>query len=112
MPKSKERESSGSESDSDYEPKKKLKKEKKEEKEEDDDGRITNDRGEVLLDLGKMKYANVSNFKGKKMINIREYYTDKSSGEMKPGKKGICLMEDQWKKIMELVPELDKQMKK
>merc|ERR1711944_34830 len=108
MPKSKECDSaSGSESDSDYEPKKKQK--KKEEKKSDS---ITNDRGEVLLDLGKMRYANVSNFKGQKMVNIREYYTDKGSGELKPGKKGICLMADQWKKFKDLVPELDKQMNK
>jgi hypothetical protein len=27
-------------------------------------------------------------FKGKRLIDIREYYEDKETGEMKPGKKG------------------------
>merc|ERR1711944_2326 len=106
MPKSKERVST-SESDSDYEPKKKQKKTEEKKKSETP----KNDRGEDLIDLGKMKYASVSTFKGKKMVNIREYYSDKSTGELKPGRKGITLLAEQWEKFKDLVPELDKQMK-
>jgi len=107
--KKKRESSSASESDSDSEPKpKQSKKEKKSEKKENGNT-VTNDRGEVLHELGKMKYANVSNFKGRMMINIREYYTDEG-GEMKPGRKGICLMADQWKKLKEIIPDLDKKM--
>ena len=31
--------------------------------------------------------VNISEFKGQRMVNIREYYTDKGSGAMLPGKK-------------------------
>lgn len=33
-----------------------------------------------------MRYVTVSEFKGKKYVNIREYYDN--DGEMKPGRKG------------------------
>jgi len=33
-----------------------------------------------------MRYATVSEFRGRKMVNIREYYDD--DGEIKPGRKG------------------------
>jgi hypothetical protein len=35
-----------------------------------------------------MRYVNVTEFKGKKLVNIREFYND-ASGDMKPGKKGM-----------------------
>jgi len=34
-----------------------------------------------------MKFATVSDFKGKKYVNIREYY--EKDGDLKPGKKGL-----------------------
>lgn len=46
--------------------------------------------------LGKMKFVDVREFKGMTLIDIREYYEDKNTGEMKPGKKGISLQADQW----------------
>lgn len=33
-------------------------------------------------------------FRGKTFVDIREYYTDKGSGQEKPGKKGIALQMD------------------
>ena len=33
-----------------------------------------------------MRFVSVSEFKGKKLVNIREYYD--AGGEMKPGRKG------------------------
>jgi len=38
--------------------------------------------------LGRMRYATVSEFKGRKMVHIREYYD--ADGEIRPGKKGQC----------------------
>jgi hypothetical protein len=38
--------------------------------------------------LGKLKKVTVDEFKGMLLVSIREFYTDKSSGEEKPGKKG------------------------
>jgi len=40
----------------------------------------------VYVQLGKMRYATVSEFRGRKMVNIREYY--EADGELRPGKKG------------------------
>jgi len=47
-----------------------------------------------FCDLGSKKRAGVSSFRGKMMIDVREYY--EKDGEMKPGKKGISLPPDQW----------------
>jgi len=40
----------------------------------------------VYAQLGKMRYATVSEFRGRKMVNIREFY--EADGELKPGRKG------------------------
>lgn len=37
-----------------------------------------------------MRYVSVRDFKGKVLIDIREYWMDQE-GEMKPGRKGIVL---------------------
>lgn len=47
-----------------------------------------------FCELGSKKRAGVSSFRGKMMIDVREYY--EKDGEMKPGKKGISLPPDQW----------------
>lgn len=40
------------------------------------------------------------------MINIREFYEDKSSKEMKPGKKGITLNKQEWKALIAIADQL------
>lgn len=40
-----------------------------------------------FFQIGKMRYVSVRDFKGKVLIDIREYWMDQA-GEMKPGKKG------------------------
>lgn len=57
------------------------------------------DKARKGIDIGNNKRVTVDNFKGKMLVNIREYYEDKKSGEMKPGKKGIALTEDQWEAL-------------
>ncbi|NXN48329.1 TCP4 polymerase, partial [Rhinoptilus africanus] len=42
---------------------------------------------EGMFQIGKMRYVRVSCFKGKVLVDIREFYTDKE-GSMKPGRKG------------------------
>lgn len=49
-----------------------------------------------LRKLGKMKFVDVREFKSMTLVDIREYYEDKISGELKPGKKGISLQAAQW----------------
>jgi hypothetical protein len=63
------------------------------EKEVDDDGC-------EYYSLGRDRRISSSSFKGKRYINIREYYEDKKTGEMKPGKKGITLNPIEWKNLL------------
>ncbi|XP_011879510.1 PREDICTED: activated RNA polymerase II transcriptional coactivator p15 [Vollenhovia emeryi] len=60
-----------------------------------------------IWELGNNRQVNVRNFKGKYYVDIREMYYDKD-GDLKPGKKGICLTMPQWRKFMEVVEEVDK----
>ncbi|KAL4617502.1 activated RNA polymerase II transcriptional coactivator p15-like [Arapaima gigas] len=59
-----------------------------------------------LFQIGKMRYVSVRDFKGKVLIDIREYWMDQQ-GEMKPGKKGISLNPEQWNQLKEQIPEID-----
>ena len=58
------------------------------------------DEGNEYFSLGRGRRISLSSFKGKRLINIREYYEDKKSGEMKPGKKGITLNPAEWKNLL------------
>uniref|UniRef100_A0A3Q1D252 Activated RNA polymerase II transcriptional coactivator p15 n=1 Tax=Amphiprion ocellaris TaxID=80972 RepID=A0A3Q1D252_AMPOC len=51
--------------------------------------------GDNIFQIGKMRYVSVRDFKGKVLIDIREYWMNQD-GEMKPGKKGISLSPEQW----------------
>uniref|UniRef100_A0A8C9EWJ4 Activated RNA polymerase II transcriptional coactivator p15 n=1 Tax=Pavo cristatus TaxID=9049 RepID=A0A8C9EWJ4_PAVCR len=62
--------------------------------------------GSVYLQIGKMRYVRVSCFKGKVLVDIREFYMDKE-GDMKPGRKGIALSAEQWNQLKEIIPEID-----
>nr|BAN21015.1 RNA polymerase II transcriptional coactivator [Riptortus pedestris] len=55
------------------------------------------------------RFVKVREFKGKVMVDIREYYD--AGGEMKPGKKGICLSVQQWRKLVDVIDEVDKAIK-
>ncbi|KAI8997286.1 transcriptional Coactivator p15-domain-containing protein [Pilobolus umbonatus] len=41
-------------------------------------------------------------------VDIREVYKDQKTNEMRPGKAGICMPLPQWKKLIELLPEINK----
>ncbi|KAJ7045545.1 transcriptional Coactivator p15-domain-containing protein [Mycena alexandri] len=73
-----------------------------------DDSKVqTSSDGEKFIELGKAKRATVRNFKGSTLIDIREFYTDKETGEPKPGKKGISLTPEQWQELKQATPTLD-----
>lgn len=62
--------------------------------------------GNAYWELDRNRRVSVSNFKGKQYLNIREYYQDKSSGEMRPGKAGITLTKNEWNQLLALQPEI------
>lgn len=43
----------------------------------------------TTLKIGNNRFVSLSNFKGVLYVDIREFYEDKESGELKPGKKGM-----------------------
>ncbi|PIK37731.1 Activated RNA polymerase II transcriptional coactivator p15 [Apostichopus japonicus] len=96
---------SSSDSGPDPEPApKKQKPEKKKEKSKED-----GDDQEHMYALSRQKFVNVREFRGRILIDIREYYD--AGGEMKPGKKGISLTVEQWRKLEEKVDEINDSIK-
>ncbi|KAK4808011.1 hypothetical protein QYF61_016660 [Mycteria americana] len=45
---------------------------------------------EGMFQIGKMRYVRVSCFKGKVLVDVREFYADKE-GSMRPGRKGTTV---------------------
>ena len=88
---SKKKNLSRSRSSSSESHKKKIKKEK------DKSDKIIVKEGEVSFRLDQKRRLVVRKFKGKLLVDIREYYMD--DGKMKPGKKGIALSEENWVSI-------------
>jgi hypothetical protein len=58
-----------------------------------------------MFDLGNSRFASVSEFKGKMLVNIREYYH--KDGKWQPGKKGISLSQDQYLNLKKVLGHLD-----
>ncbi|XP_026884745.1 SUB1 regulator of transcription b [Electrophorus electricus] len=119
MPKSKEvlSSTSGSDSDSEAETKAKRKKvsapEKPAKKQKSGESSkpsssAKSDRNsdDNMFQIGKMRYVSVRDFKGKVLIDIREYWMDQA-GDMKPGKKGISLNPEQWNQLKEQMSDID-----
>ncbi|XP_057899084.1 activated RNA polymerase II transcriptional coactivator p15 [Melospiza melodia melodia] len=125
MPKSKElvsSSSSASDSDSEVDKKAKRKKQvapekpvKKQKSGESSKGaassKQSSNRDENMFQIGKMRYVSVRDFKGKVLIDIREYWMDQE-GEMKPGRKGISLNPEQWNQLKEQISDIDDAVKK
>ncbi|KIM26954.1 hypothetical protein M408DRAFT_175563 [Serendipita vermifera MAFF 305830] len=82
-----------------------------EQESKDVDGIAFNVTGEdSWVDLGTSgkKRLTVRTFKGKRLIDIREFYEDKGSGEMKPGKKGISLSTEEWHELARISESVSK----
>ncbi|CAD7929678.1 unnamed protein product [Amoebophrya sp. A25] len=60
-----------------------------------------------FIDLGQSKRVALTIYQGRKMINFREFYEDKASGEMKPGAKGITLTADNYKKLSDKYEQME-----
>lgn len=94
------------------------------------DGSADSKVGKGKWELDRNRFVSISEFKGRKSVDIRkffekfrlifikphyykifilsgEFYMDKSSNEMKPGKKGISLSKSEWEKLQKLIPEIN-----
>lgn len=66
---------------------------------------------ESSFELSGKRRVTVRKFRSSVLIDIREYYEDKASGEERPGKKGISLTKEQYEKLKEMIPEIDAAVK-
>lgn len=55
--------------------------------------------------LQKNKLVKVRTFKGKVYVDIREFY--EKNGELLPGKKGVSLTPELWRKLISLSDEIN-----
>jgi hypothetical protein len=104
-------EGSGSEGEEEYseKPKKKTEKLKSPENEKKT---LKNADGDNYWNLGGMKRVTARKWKNMKLLDLREFYKDKETGDDKPGKKGISLTSEQWKTLKELSNDIDKALEK
>ena len=51
------------------------------------------------LKIGNNRFVKITEFRNKLRVDIREYYFY-GEGELKPGKRGISLSVDEWKKLI------------
>ncbi|KAL9100518.1 MAG: hypothetical protein Q9187_009354, partial [Circinaria calcarea] len=61
--------------------------------------------GEQFWELSDKRRVAISEYGGKEMINIREYY--EKDGELLPGKKGISLPLAQFSTLITLLPQIE-----
>ncbi|XP_011082301.1 RNA polymerase II transcriptional coactivator KELP [Sesamum indicum] len=87
-----------------------------EEEEEEDNGRKTGGReyddegGLIICRLSDKRRVTLSEFRGKTLVSIREYY--KRDGKELPSAKGISLTAEQWTSFKKNVPAIEKAIKK
>ncbi|KZT72139.1 PC4-domain-containing protein [Daedalea quercina L-15889] len=70
----------------------------------------TNNDGNRYIDLGRKRRATVYIFKGKPLLDIREYYGPE--GDENPGKKGISVSQDEWETLKRNASTIDVLFKK
>ena len=71
----------------------------------------SNGDGEATFELSGKRRVTVRKFRSSTLIDIREYYEDKASGEERPGKKGLSLTKEQFEKLKDLLPEIEAAIK-
>ena len=70
----------------------------------------TDKEGNPMFDLNSKKKVFIKQFKGHKMVDIREVY-DKN-GEMAFTQKGVCLTLDAWNTLKDLIPSIERELSK
>ena len=87
---------------------------------------MKNDEGDSYFELDRYKRVTIRQFRGKTLIDIREYYENNKVGKIMPGKKGniffklksylvsnldcvsgICLSPTLWNTLKNLMEEID-----
>ncbi|KAL7742253.1 hypothetical protein ACLKA6_005515 [Drosophila palustris] len=60
--------------------------------------------GATIWTLEGMRQVRINEFRGRKMVDIREFY--EKDGKVLPGKKGISLTLSQWKKLLAITDDV------
>ncbi|XP_075484431.1 RNA polymerase II transcriptional coactivator KELP [Primulina tabacum] len=87
-----------------------------EEEEEEDNSNKRGDReyddegGLIMCRLSKSRRVTISEFRGRTLVSIREYYS--KGGKELPSAKGISLTLEQWASFKKKVPAVEKAIKK
>eukprot|EP00834_Sanchytrium_tribonematis_P007233 NODE_625_length_5289_cov_0.416956.p8 type:complete len:107 gc:universal NODE_625_length_5289_cov_0.416956:4485-4165(-) len=68
-----------------------------------------NENDEPFWNLSSTRKITIREWKGKAMIDLREYYS-RDDGTLAPGKKGITLSLEQYKKLKDLLEEIDAEL--
>lgn len=70
----------------------------------------TDSEGGLYWEISKARRVTLSDYRGKKMVSIREYY--EKEGEMLPGKKGITMTLEQYGVLVSLLPGIEAELTK
>ncbi|KIW76517.1 hypothetical protein Z517_11263 [Fonsecaea pedrosoi CBS 271.37] len=65
--------------------------------------------GNSYWEISKARRVTLSEFKGKKLVNIREYY--EKDKEWLPGKKGISMSIEQYSAFVQIMPQIENVLK-
>ncbi|KAJ9228553.1 hypothetical protein DTO166G5_8471 [Paecilomyces variotii] len=68
-------------------------------------GSKVDSNGDTYWEISRLRRVTISTFRGKTMVNIREYY--EKDGQELPGKKGISLPIEQFSAFVSLLPEIE-----
>lgn len=101
MPKAKKTSSSDSDSGPDDQNPPPSKKSKESSKSKE-----SGDKSNQQWVLERQRKVSINEFRGHKLIDIREYY--EKDGKSLPGKKGISLSVDEWKKLLAIAEEVNR----
>ncbi|KAL1643071.1 hypothetical protein SLS58_005040 [Diplodia intermedia] len=69
------------------------------------EGKQVDNEGNAYWELSSKRRVTVSEYSGKPLISVREYY--EKDGVQMPGRKGISLSLDQYNALMGLLPEVE-----
>ncbi|KAL2394776.1 hypothetical protein ABEF95_000710 [Exophiala dermatitidis] len=69
----------------------------------------TDAEGNPYWEISKNRRVTISDFKGKTLVNIREYY--QKDNEWLPGKKGISMSLEQYSALIGIMPQIEELLK-